>query len=264
MLEACANQAIGLQAMALQVSPRMLALASHGEQASELPLLWNLCSMLADLGYSVLVLDATHCESAQSPGLEQLLSGESSGREQLDPLVPWTILPAAIGLSRLCQASSEGQPSLRDLPGLAQSCSVILLYASASTLVSLLPHSGVTPLLAVGGGKRALVSAYQALKLMLLNGGLRPSIACMVESIASERLESEMALNRNLQDCAMTFLGYQLESVSLAEDLSDESNASALRALALRLVESGLPLEQFERPIPWVKQPSIGYEGGSH
>ncbi len=101
MLEACANQAIGLQAMALQASPRMLALASHGEQASELPLLWNLCSTLADLGYSVLVLDATHCESAQSPGLEQLLSGESSGREQLDPLVPWTILPAAIGLSRL-------------------------------------------------------------------------------------------------------------------------------------------------------------------
>jgi len=62
----------------------------------------------------------------------------------------------------------------------------------------------------------------------------------------------------------MTFLGYQLESVSLAEDLSDESSASALRALALRLVESGLPLEQFERPIPWVKQPSIGYQGGSH
>ena len=52
MLEACANQAIGLQAMALQASPRMLALASHGDQASELPLLWSLCSTLAELGYS--------------------------------------------------------------------------------------------------------------------------------------------------------------------------------------------------------------------
>ena len=264
MLEACANQAIGLQAMALQASPRMLALASHGDQASELPLLWSLCATLADLGYSVLVLDATHSESAQSPGLEQLIDGASADRGALDPLVPWTILPAANGLKRLCQASATGQPTLRDLTGLSQSCSVMILYASASTLVSLLPHSGVTPLLAVAGGKKALVSAYQALKLLLLNGGLRPSIACMLESIESERMESDLALNRNLQDCAMTFLGYQLESVSLGDDLTDESSATTLRALALRLVESGLPLEQFDRATPWVKQPSTAYQGGSH
>lgn len=264
MLEACANQAIGLQAMALRASPRMLALASHGDPASELPLLWNLCSTLAELGYSVLVLDATHSESAQSPGLEQLIDGTGATRDRLDPLVPWTILPAAIGLKRLCQASAAGQASLRKLTGLSQSCSVMILYASASTLVSLLPHSGVTPLLAVAGGKKALVSAYQALKLLLLNGGLRPSIACMLESIESERMESDLALNRNLQDCAMTFLGYQLQSVNLGDDLADESSAATLRALALRLVENGLPLEHFDRATPWVKQPSTAYQGGSH
>ena len=264
MLEACANQAIGLQAMALKASPRMLALASHGDQASELPLLWNLCSTLAELGYSVLVLDATHSESAQSPGLAQLMDGLASGRDQLDPLVPWTILPAAIGLKRLCQASAAGQASLRTLTGLSQSCSVMILYASAATLVSLLPHSGVAPLLAVAGGKKALVSAYQALKLLLLNGGLRPSIACVLESIESEDMESDLALNRNLQDCAMTFLGYQLESVNLGENLADESSAATLRALALRLVESGLPLEHFDHARPWVKQASTAYLGGSH
>jgi hypothetical protein len=264
MLEACANQAVGLQAMALQASPRMLALASHGDPASELPLLWNLCSTLAELGYSVLVLDATHSESAQSPGLEQLIDGASTTQDRLDPLVPWTILPAALGLKRLCQASAAGQASLRKLTGLSQSCSVMIVYASAATLVSLLPHSGVAPLLAVAAGKKALVSAYQALKLLLLNGGLRPSIACMLESIESERVESDLALNRNLQDCAMTFLGYQLESVSLGDDLADETSAATLRALALRLVESGLPLENFDRATPWVKQPSTAYLGGSH
>lgn len=264
MLEACANQAVGLQAMALQASPRMLALASHGDPASELPLLWNLCSTLAELGYSVLVLDATHSESAQSPGLEQLIDGASAMQDRLDPLVPWTILPAALGLKRLCQASAAGQASLRKLTGLSQSCSVMILYASAATLVSLLPHSGVAPLLAVAAGKKALVSAYQALKLLLLNGGLRPSIACMLESIESERVESDLALNRNLQDCAMTFLGYQLESVSLGDDLADETSAATLRALALRLVESGLPLENFDHATPWVKQPSTAYLGGSH
>ncbi|MBK9238255.1 MAG: hypothetical protein IPO19_20665 [Rhodoferax sp.] len=264
MLEACANQAIGLQAMALQASPRMLALASHGDQASELPLLWSLCSTLAELGYSVLVLDAMHSETAQCPGLEQLIDGGGADRRVLDPLMPWTIVPAAIGLKRLCQATPAAQPSLRDLTGLSQSCSVVILYASASTLVSLLPHSGVTPLLAVSGGKRALVSAYQALKMLLLSGGLRPSIACMLESIESERQELDLALSRNLQDCAMTFLGYPLESVNLGDDLSDESSASTLRALALRLVENGMPLEQFDRSTAWIKQPSTAYQGGSH
>jgi hypothetical protein len=108
--------------MALQASPRMLALASHGDQASELPLLWSLCSKLAELGYSVLVLDATHSETAQSPGLEQLIDGASAGRERLDPLVPWTILPAAIGLSGFAR------PRRRD----SRRCAICLAWPRAA------------------------------------------------------------------------------------------------------------------------------------
>ena len=35
MLEACVNQAAGLQGIALQAAPRVMAMASHGQQLGE-------------------------------------------------------------------------------------------------------------------------------------------------------------------------------------------------------------------------------------
>ena len=70
MLEMCVNQGAGLRGIAKQAVPRVIAMASHGDQEGELPLLWSLCSTLVDFGYPVAVLDATTFESANNPGLE--------------------------------------------------------------------------------------------------------------------------------------------------------------------------------------------------
>ena len=65
MLETCVNQGVGLQGIGLHAAPRVIAMASHGSQEGELPLLWSLCSTLVDFGYPVAVLDATTTESLQ-------------------------------------------------------------------------------------------------------------------------------------------------------------------------------------------------------
>ena len=73
MLDHAIHQASGLQGMLQQAAPRLMALASHGSQQDELPLLWDLCSTLVRLGYSVAVLDGTTTETDLNQGLVQLL-----------------------------------------------------------------------------------------------------------------------------------------------------------------------------------------------
>ena len=67
------NQAAGLMGINQSQRPRLTAFVSHGDAASELPLLWKLCAAMVDLGYSVTVLDGTAPETGHNPGLEQVL-----------------------------------------------------------------------------------------------------------------------------------------------------------------------------------------------
>ena len=57
MLEHHANQAAGLLGLGSRNGPRMLAVVNHGDEQAELPLLWQLCLALVNLGYAVTVLD---------------------------------------------------------------------------------------------------------------------------------------------------------------------------------------------------------------
>ena len=63
MLDSGANQGFNLRSLIQEVQPHAVAMASHGEQDAELPLLWDLCSTYVRLGYSVAVLDGTTSES---------------------------------------------------------------------------------------------------------------------------------------------------------------------------------------------------------
>jgi hypothetical protein len=51
MLDSSTSQGAGLQKIGLHAAPCVIAMASHGNQQGELPLLWSLCSTLVDLGY---------------------------------------------------------------------------------------------------------------------------------------------------------------------------------------------------------------------
>ncbi len=160
MLDMGVNQGAGLHRIALQAAPRVMAVASHGQQQGELPLLWSLCATLVDLGHSVAVLDATTVESADNPGLAQLLDdAQLQGDENSAPL-SWSVIPAAIGLAQLCQPMARPGGPLAPLSELFQRFGVVVIYAQAGLLTDLLPDSGIEPLLTVAPVKMSAVRRW--------------------------------------------------------------------------------------------------------
>lgn len=242
MLELCVNQGAGLQGIAPQAGPRVLAVASHGDQQAELPLLWHLCGSLVDLGYQVAVLDASATESDANPGLAQLMK-DATWHDGLSPLpLPWSVIPAALGLQQLCHPAGAGANMLDPLSELFQGFGVIVLYANAVVLTSLLARSGIEPLLTVSPDKTSCVSAYQSLKQLLLNAQLRPTIASLVGESLVDTAAANHAPLKNLQDCAMTFLDYPLHLLSVRTRPAQEGSSDDMHRLALRLLENAMPL----------------------
>ena len=242
MLETFANQGAGLRGIALQTAPRVIAMACHGSQQDELPLLWSLCSTLVDLGYPVAVLDATTRESTENPGLEQLLNDTYWPGDLSSEALSWSVIPASLGLQRLTSPTSRTHLPLDPLSGLFQSFGVIVVYARADILSLLLPNSGIEPLLTVSPAKMSPVTAYQALKQMLLNAKLRPTIASIVHAPFSKTVKMSPSPVENLQKCAMTFLGYRLDSLVVRALPSQDAPSEDIHRLALRLLENAIPL----------------------
>lgn len=243
MLEMCVNQGAGLRGIAKQAAPRVMAMASHGDQQGELPLLWSLCSTLVDFGYPVAVLDATTVESANNPGLEQLMNDAYWPGDLSSEALSWSVIPAALGLKRLgSQKTANGLP-LDQLSGLFQSFGVIVIYARADVLTRVLPDSGIEPLLTVSPAKMSPVTAYQALKQMLLDAKLRPTIASILPESLPKGVVPSYSPVENLQKCAMTFLGYRLDSLVVRAVQPKDRPADDMHRLALRLLENAMPLQ---------------------
>jgi len=243
MLEMCVNQGAGLRGIAKQAAPRVIAMASHGDQQGELPLLWSLCSTLVDFGYPVAVLDATTVESANNPGLEQLMNDAYWPGDLSSEALSWSVIPAALGLQRLGSQKTESGLPLDQLSGLFQSFGVIVIYARADVLTLVLPDSGIEPLLTVSPAKMSPVTAYQALKQMLLDAKLRPTIASIVPESLPKGVVPSYSPVENLQKCAMTFLGYRLDSLVVRAVQPKDSPSDDMHRLALRLLENAMPLQ---------------------
>ncbi len=244
MLDMCVNQGAGLRSIASQSAPRVIAMASHGNQQGELPLLWSLCATLVDFGYPVAVLDATTVESAANPGLDQLLDDAYlPGAENSEPS-SWSVIPAATGLQRLCVQTPERGLPLDPLGGLFQSFGVIFIYARVDVLTRLLPGSGIEPLLTVCPVKMSSVTAYQALKQLLLNARLHPTIASIETAPFPDTSTARNSPVRNLQECAMTFLDYRLDSLAVRPMIAHDCRSDDMHRLALRLLENAMPLHR--------------------
>ncbi len=244
MLEACANQAAGLQGIALQSGPRVMAMASHGQQQGELPLLWRLCATLAGLGYTVMVLDANTVESADNPGLLQLLDGESWHGEDHDEPSTWSVLPSALGLQQLASQAHSHTFPLDPLVGVLPNYGVLVIYARAEVLTQLLPGSSIEPLLTVSPVKMSSVTAYQALKQMLLEAGLKPTVAHIAMASNSGRALKTQLPVHHLQECAKVFLGYRLDALTIQAQQPEEQVTDDVHRLAMRLLENAMPLER--------------------
>lgn len=244
MLEACVNQAAGLQGIALQATPRVMAMASHGQQQGELPLLWRLCATLADLGYPVMVLDANAVESADNPGLLQRLAGEPQRGEDADEPGAWSVLPSALGLRQLiCQADRCTRP-LDPLGNVLPNYGVVVIYAHAEVLTRLLAGSNIEPLLTVSPVKMSSVTAYQALKQMLLEAGLRPTVAHIALGSNAGPTASMQLPVHHLQECALSFLGYRLDALTIEAQQPDDQITDDIHRLAMRLLENAMPLSR--------------------
>ena len=240
------TQAAGLQQIVQQKVPRVIAMASHGNQQGELPLLWSLCSTLVDLGYSVVVLDAHTIESTNNPGLEQLLGGEHCPIERLSESDTWSVIPAAHGLNMMGPRLSKSEAPLAPLGDLLGNYGVIVIYARAKILVDLLPGSGIEPLLTVSPLKMSSITAYQSLKQMLLNAGLKPTVAHIAVNSDAELAPEMLSTVQKLQACSLEFLGYRVDALTIRVGDAEERIADDVHRLTLRLLENAMPLHRHQ------------------
>lgn len=242
MLDRPSNQAAGLLELAIPQAPKLMAVVSHGDEQSELPVLWRLCTSLVNFGYAVTVLDATSCESDTNPGLEQLLE-YAYWRGAENPDAPaWNVIPAGSGLQSLNAAPERRAESLQHLGRLFFHEGVVIVYGKAEWLTPLLAHSGIKPLLALAPAKRSLLTSYLALKRLLLKGGLQPTIVNMVEDKRRASSLEVGAVVHNLSDCARNFLGFEVNALDISTPDDDDRPCADIQRLALQMLESALPL----------------------
>jgi hypothetical protein len=240
MHDAPLNQAAGLLGLAAPLAPQLLAVVCHGDARTEQPLLWQLSSALAGLGYAVTVLDATVTESADNPGLQQLLDYQFGQSAVADDGPAWNVLPAAAGLQTLCALGNVPAHSLQRLGEALQSNGVVVLYAGVDAMVRLLADSDMRPLLSVSCEKSSLLTSYLALKRLLRKARLEPTILNMMEGSRKQGAEAEMA--HSLSECARNFLAYEVNTIQIDPSQPELQLSAEMRRLATRLLENALPL----------------------
>lgn len=242
MLEHTLNQAAGLLALTPHAGPQMLAMVSHGDEQAELPLLWRLCLALVDFGYSVTVLDATTCETETNPGLDQMLDDRYWHEDEDLDTPAWTVLPAGRGIQNLCAIPARRQQNLRQLGHLFRHDGVVIVYSPAEWLVPLVGETGIEPLLAMSSMKSSLLTGYVALKRLLINGKLEPTIVNMIQEHRPAKVIASGAMATSLSECAKNFLGYDVKAINIAAPADEEPPCRKIQGLALRLLENAMPL----------------------
>ena len=248
MLDDWITQGVGLHRLAAPAPLRIVTIASHGDKASELQLLWSLCSTWSNLGYSIAMLDATVSESPAQPGFEQLLEG-SYWDEHAEGGNAWSILSAARGLVRLHQQAPDDKFPLHLVPNWFPQHDVLVVYADTDTIVSFFPDSGMEPLLTISSQKNALLTAYQSVKHLLLNARLRPTIISVVDSTSPTMTSHAPAPTKKLQDCTREFLGQQIPALVVNAAREQGRASPDMERLALLLLENAISLERGTPPL---------------
>jgi hypothetical protein len=242
MLDASSHQAAGLMGMAPSPGPQLLAMVSHGDDQMELPLLWQLCATLVDMGYAVTVLDGTQAESGANPGLSYLLRYSVVHESMASERPEWTIVPAAQGVYNLCSTESDPQHNLVQLGRLFPPNGILILYCGADHTARLLEGSAVKPLMVVSSTKGSLLTSYWALKRVLIKGRLEPTILDMTQETAYSAASAQPSIASNLSDCAKNFLGHDVQVLRMPAAALMGRSGSDVRRLALRLLDSALAL----------------------
>jgi hypothetical protein len=240
MLEPCVNQAAGLQSMALQWVPRLVAVASHGQQQAELPLLWGLCTRWVSMGLSVVVLDGHTAETPKNRGLQQCLANPLVLASEEDDLASWSVIPSAQGFAELSTGGLFASP----LGELLKNYAVVLVYAQADCLRRLLKGRSLAPLLVVPPTMSSTVTAYQALKQLLRNGQLHPTVANIVLESTTMMPKPMPTPAQKVMDCASNYLGYDVKALTINASVNNLRQQDDLEMLAMQLLENAVPLQR--------------------
>ena len=239
MPEMMVHQASGLLGLADHACPQLIAMVSHGDARTEQPTLWQLCGTLAGLNYPVMVLDGTSRETADNPGLQQLLEyrfGYAPGETVADTS-DCQIIPSAIGLNLL-----ESPEQLAASGHLFPPNTVVIVYADCLRLASLLAGTGVTPLISLCEEKNSVLTSYLALKLLLREARLEPLFLNMMEPARTRSSAGPKGLPGGIGACARQFLGYEVTAITIQSTPQANPRNPQLRQLALVLLENALPL----------------------
>ncbi|MDB5847289.1 MAG: hypothetical protein JWP29_1041 [Rhodoferax sp.] len=254
MLDTAADQSEGLRHWMPQSAAqgvRVMAMVSRGEARTEQPLLWQICTSLQGLGHSVAVLDGTTAESDDNPGLQNLLD-HAHWLEPVQGDAAWQIVPARVGLIELVERArlasedkeedKEDDMPLQPLGALFKNFHVVLVYARADVLISLLPGTRVRPLLAIAPSKNSIVNGYQTLKRLQQQADLMPLLVSLVTGPLKAAETRATVAARSLQRCVQTYLGYQTEVLSVRSYAQHDKPSQDAPRLALRLLESALDI----------------------
>ena len=246
MLERSWHQGTGLHWQGAQASLRVLPVVPSGDIA-DATAIWLACAQLQKQGYPVIVLDGTDKESAQAPGLQDLLqprSGYAHTALSADMPNPASVatLPAARGLVQLLhKASVSGTRPLDLLYRHVRHHALVVLWAPAPLLAGMLQGCTQAPIQLVPAQSRNVISSYRALKHMFMHTGLMPRL------VAMRPLDYGLdGVLKSLSQCAMR----HLHTEPLCEQF-DPFEPRHLQRWALQCLEQAQPLnEPLAQPAP--------------
>jgi hypothetical protein len=236
MLDQRTHQGSGLQWQGSSRQLRVLSVLPGGDARST-QALWSACAHLQRQGYPVVVLDGTEQETADTPGLQDLMqpsSGNGFGALPISSEGPHSVatLPAARGLLQL--AHRARQQNVRALDLLARHLSnhaLVIIVAPEQLLGPVLQGAACAPLLMVPSQGRSVLRSYRALKHMLMHAKLTAKLVTMCP---------EVGIARNLQavvQCAM----HHLHVEPLVMQLNPE-NPRQLQRWSLQCLEQAEPV----------------------
>lgn len=203
MFEYGFDQAAGLrlELQARDGSPALMPLASPAQPSHGFEWLCRLAMALADAGRRVVVIDACATERGDSGGLVHALNdaGVANLGATRSEHGDWLVMPGALGLQALVKTAAAGgaDSALSRLFAPFAAGVVLLLYAPAQALASLLGGVGARVLVPVLQQAQASIDAYGALK-WLHGAGLCPVLA---------PLAAPAQLLANVVDTAQRHLG---------------------------------------------------------
>lgn len=265
MLDTGFHQGSGLHCSQPHDGLRLLVVTSPKGTLKTMESLWQICRSLQSLGYPVAVLDAMAAESANAPGLQQMLLqtpwSEYSAPACADTCA-LTVVPAALGLLTLVNsAQRRGQPqqTLEPLEPIFRRYSVVILHVPMELLTTtMLTGSPTMPLLLTQPGQAELMECYRQLKHLAMYASLTGMVAYMVSGTDSAQAEQARENMQALERCVMHHLGQRLRAT-----LVYENHIPDLQRLALLLLENAGSITA-PSPMAWQAGAQANFSPSTH